>query len=125
MTVADSAASEQGSIVRPILSRRRASTSAPTISVSPRWVCRRSTRNAESTTSASPPGWGLKKREEYTANDYHKPSDVIKPDWKMDGDVEDTQFYLDVGERVANSLEMPQWSAESEFKAMRDKLPEQ
>jgi hypothetical protein len=26
---------------------------------------------------------------------------------------------------VANSLEMPQWSAKSEFKAMRDKLPEQ
>jgi Zn-dependent M28 family amino/carboxypeptidase len=71
------------------------------------------------------PGWGMKMRNDYTANDYHKPTDVIKPYWKMDGDVEDTQFYLDVGERVANSLEMPQWSAKSEFKAMRDKLPEQ
>jgi Zn-dependent M28 family amino/carboxypeptidase len=70
-------------------------------------------------------GWGMKMRDDYTANDYHKPTDVIKPYWKMDGDVEDTELYMDIGERVANSAEMPQWGAKSEFKAIRDQSPEQ
>ena len=68
-----------------------------------------------------PAGWGMKMRDQYTANDYHKPTDVIKPYWKMDGDVEDTRLYMLIGERVANSAGMPQWSAKSEFKAIRDK----
>ena len=68
-----------------------------------------------------PPGWGMKMRDQYTANDYHKPTDVIKPYWNMDGDVEDTQLYMDIGERVANSPKMPQWSAKSEFKSIREK----
>ena len=68
-----------------------------------------------------PAGWGMKTRDQYTANDYHKPTDVIKPYWKMDGDVEDTRLYMWIGERVANSTTMPQWSAKSEFKAARDK----
>ena len=40
-----------------------------------------------------PAGWGLKKREEYTANDYHKPSDVIKPDWDLSGAIQDCQLF--------------------------------
>jgi len=30
-----------------------------------------------------PEGWGLKVLDEYTAHDYHKPSDKIKPDWDL------------------------------------------
>jgi Zn-dependent M28 family amino/carboxypeptidase len=72
-----------------------------------------------------PAGWGMKMRDDYTANDYHKPTDVIKPYWNMDGDVQDTQLYMDIGERLANSAKMPQWSAKSEFKAIRDRSFEQ
>ena len=28
-----------------------------------------------------PEGWGLKMQEEFTRNDYHKPSDNVRPDW--------------------------------------------
>ncbi len=68
-----------------------------------------------------PAGWGMKMRDDYTANDYHKPTDVMKPYWKADGDVQDTELYMNVGLSVANSATMPQWSAKSEFKAARDK----
>ena len=30
-------------------------------------------------------GWGLEQRERYTREDYHKPSDQIKPDWDLSG----------------------------------------
>ena len=39
-----------------------------------------------------PAGWGIAKRQEYTANDYHKPSDVIKPDWDLSGEAQDCQL---------------------------------
>jgi Zn-dependent M28 family amino/carboxypeptidase len=67
-----------------------------------------------------PSGWGLKKREQYTANDYHKPSDVIKPDWDLSGAVQDCQFYFLVGLRVANAPNMPEWKPKAEFKAIRE-----
>jgi Zn-dependent M28 family amino/carboxypeptidase len=67
-----------------------------------------------------PQGWGLEMRQKYTAEDYHKPSDVIKPDWDMSGAVEDCQLYFLVGYRVAGDPKMPQWAANAEFKAARD-----
>jgi Zn-dependent M28 family amino/carboxypeptidase len=68
-----------------------------------------------------PAGWGIKMRDDFTANDYHKPTDVMKPYWKTDGDVQDTELYMNVGAAVANAAKMPQWSAKSEFKAAREK----
>jgi Zn-dependent M28 family amino/carboxypeptidase len=67
-----------------------------------------------------PQGWGLEKRRQYTAENYHKPSDVIKPDWDMSGAVEDCQLFFVVGYRVANDPRMPEWAANAEFKAARD-----
>lgn len=67
-----------------------------------------------------PPGWGLAKRQEYTANDYHKPSDVIKPDWDLSGAAEDCQLYFLVGLHVANAPETPKWKPDAEFKAIRE-----
>lgn len=68
-----------------------------------------------------PAGWGITMNDQYTAEDYHKPSDVIKPYWDMSGDVEDCDLYFAVGYRVANAPKMPVWSAKSEFKAIREK----
>jgi Zn-dependent M28 family amino/carboxypeptidase len=67
-----------------------------------------------------PDGWGLRKRQEYTANDYHKPSDVIKPDWDLSGAVQDCRLYFLVGLRVANAPKMPGWKPKAEFKAIRE-----
>ncbi len=67
-----------------------------------------------------PPGYGMKIRDEYTARDYHKPSDVVKPDWDMSGAVEDLQFMWMVGYDVAQAASYPQWKPGTEFKAKRE-----
>jgi Zn-dependent M28 family amino/carboxypeptidase len=67
-----------------------------------------------------PEGFGAQKRREYTANDYHKPSDEVKPDWDLSGAAEDMQVLTQVGLRVANGKDWPQWKDGSEFKAVRD-----
>lgn len=69
-----------------------------------------------------PAGWGLQKRDEWTANDYHKVTDKIKPDWDLSGAVEDVQLLLELGYQVAQSPALPQWKAGSEFKAKRDAM---
>jgi Zn-dependent M28 family amino/carboxypeptidase len=67
-----------------------------------------------------PAGWGLAKRQDYTANHYHKPSDVIQPDWNLSGGVQDAQLYFLVGYKVANAPKMPSWKPGAEFKAIRE-----
>jgi Zn-dependent M28 family amino/carboxypeptidase len=67
-----------------------------------------------------PADWGLKIREDYTRNNYHKPSDEVRPDWDLGGAVEDLQLYLAVGYRVAMATKMPEWKPGSEFKPRRD-----
>jgi Zn-dependent M28 family amino/carboxypeptidase len=69
-----------------------------------------------------PAGWGMKKRDEYTENDYHKPSDEIKPDWDLSGAVEDVRLLMKVGYRVANTDKYPEWKSGTEFKAKRDEM---
>ena len=53
--------------------------------------------------------YGDQRRSEYIRNDYHKPTDVIKPDWDLTGAVEDLQVLLEVGYRVAQTPERPVW----------------
>jgi Zn-dependent M28 family amino/carboxypeptidase len=67
-----------------------------------------------------PAGWGLEMREKYTSEDYHKPSDKIKPYWDPTGTVEDLRLFGEVGYRVANGATYPVWKAGSEFKAKRE-----
>jgi len=56
-----------------------------------------------------PAGYGDQKRSEYIRNDYHKPTDQIKPDWDLTGAVEDLQVLLEVGYRVAQTPARPVW----------------
>ncbi len=67
-----------------------------------------------------PAGYGKKVRDDYTQNDYHKPSDVIKPNWNLSGAVEDLQLFWMIGYEVANAERFPQWKPGTEFKAGRD-----
>ncbi len=63
---------------------------------------------------------GKKKKEEYTAQNYHAPSDEYDPEtWEMGGVIQDAQLYYNIGWRLANSDEWPQWNPESEFKRIR------
>ena len=67
-----------------------------------------------------PPGYGIEKRAEYTANDYHAVSDEVKPDWDLSGAVEDLTFLYRMGARLAASDDWPAWSETSEFRAVRE-----
>jgi Zn-dependent M28 family amino/carboxypeptidase len=67
-----------------------------------------------------PEGWGLQMRQKYTQEDYHKPSDVIKPYWDLSGAVQDCQLFFLVGYHVANDPKIPEWKPKAEFKAKRD-----
>jgi Zn-dependent M28 family amino/carboxypeptidase len=69
-----------------------------------------------------PAGYGKKKRDEYTENDYHKPSDEVKPDWDLAGAVEDLRLLFQVGYRVAQDDKFPEWKPGTEFKAKRDAM---
>jgi Zn-dependent M28 family amino/carboxypeptidase len=69
-----------------------------------------------------PAGYGKKKRDEYTQNDYHKPSDEVKPDWDLAGAVEDLRLLFQVGYRVAQGDQFPEWKPGTEFKAKRDAM---
>ena len=65
--------------------------------------------------------YGEKLQEEYTANDYHKPSDEFDPTtWTMEGAVAELKLLFKVGKRLAFEEKWPQWKEGSEFKAIRD-----
>jgi Zn-dependent M28 family amino/carboxypeptidase len=78
--------------------------------------------DAGTTFIGQPEGYGQQKRDEYTANDYHKPSDHIKPDWDLSGAVEDAQLMFQVGYRVSERAAFPEWKPGTEFKARRDEM---
>ena len=69
-----------------------------------------------------PKGYGMQKRDEYTNNDYHKPSDEVKSDWDLSGAVDDTRVLFHVGYAVAQADALPQWKPGTEFKAKRDSM---
>ena len=63
-----------------------------------------------------PAGFGLQQLDNYTAHDYHKVSDTVKPDWDFSGALEDLRLLLEVGWTVANGPERPAFKPGSEFK---------
>jgi Zn-dependent M28 family amino/carboxypeptidase len=67
-----------------------------------------------------PADFGMQKRSEFTANDYHKPSDEIKPGWDLSGAVLDLKLLLTIGYRVAQAAKYPEWRAGNEFRAVRE-----
>jgi len=66
--------------------------------------------------------YGMKKRDEYTAHDYHSVSDEVKPDWDLSGAVEDMRTLFKVGYNVGQADGLPSWKAGNEFKAKRDSM---
>ena len=72
-----------------------------------------------------PESYGRQKREEFTARDYHKVSDEMKPDWDLTGAVEDLQLLAEVGYRVAQGDRYPEWKPGTEFRAKREEMLKQ
>jgi Zn-dependent M28 family amino/carboxypeptidase len=58
--------------------------------------------------------------KDYTAKRYHQPDDEFQTSWDFRGQAEDAQLLHQLGERLANSREWPNWSSDSEFRATRD-----
>jgi Zn-dependent M28 family amino/carboxypeptidase len=69
-----------------------------------------------------PAGYGQKIRDEWTETRYHKPADVVRPDWDLTGMREDLKVYFAVGYRVAQAEKIPEWKPGNEFKAKRDQM---
>jgi Zn-dependent M28 family amino/carboxypeptidase len=67
-----------------------------------------------------PAAFGMQKRDEFTANDYHKPSDEIKAGWDLGGAVNDLRLFLTMGYRVAQAAKYPEWRPGNEFRATRE-----
>ena len=104
-------------------SRRRASTTAPTISSLRSRACRRCDSTPASNYIGKADGYGMKKRDEYTDNDYHKPSDEVKPDWDLSGGVRGRAARCSRSAIiVAQATALPQWKPGTEFKAKRDSM---
>lgn len=64
--------------------------------------------------------WTLAKREKYTAENYHKPSDEFNPNWDLTGAIEDLRLLFKVGCRLAMESTFPNWKEGTEYKAKRD-----
>jgi Zn-dependent M28 family amino/carboxypeptidase len=69
-----------------------------------------------------PADFGRRKRDEYTAEDYHKVSDEVKSDWDLAGAVEDLRMLMEIGYRVAEVERWPEWKPGSEFKKRREPI---
>jgi Zn-dependent M28 family amino/carboxypeptidase len=59
--------------------------------------------------------------KEYTEKHYHQPSDEWQASWDFTGMAQDANLLHNLGRDLANSRDWPQWSPDSEFKAIRDK----
>jgi len=66
-----------------------------------------------------PADFGKNVADYYTAHNYHKPTDVIMPDWDLSGAVQDLQLLWMVGYDVAQASTFPAWKPGAEFRRRR------
>jgi Zn-dependent M28 family amino/carboxypeptidase len=57
---------------------------------------------------------------DYVKNRYHSPADEVNENWDLDAAVEDLVLFFNIGNRLANSNEWPQWFEGNEFRAIRE-----
>ena len=63
---------------------------------------------------------GQADKDRYTAVAYHQPADRFDPAWTFGGMARDVAMLYDLGLDLANSTRWPNWSADSEFRKVRD-----
>jgi Zn-dependent M28 family amino/carboxypeptidase len=59
--------------------------------------------------------------KDYVEKAYHQPDDEWSPSWDFTGIAADAALLHALGLRLANSREWPNWSEDSEFRAIRDR----
>jgi Zn-dependent M28 family amino/carboxypeptidase len=64
---------------------------------------------------------GKAAEDDYIAKSYHQPADEWQAGWPFTGMARDLQLLYTVGHDLANSDAWPNWSADSEFRGIRDK----
>ena len=67
-----------------------------------------------------PAGWGQKQAEDWTAHNYHQPSDEYRSDFDLTGAAQLGDIVYRLGVELGNAQSVPVWNADAEFKAMRD-----
>ncbi|MEY4814457.1 MAG: hypothetical protein RLZZ162_1530 [Verrucomicrobiota bacterium] len=67
-------------------------------------------------------GYGKKRSDDYTSEDYHKVSDEIKLWWDFEGAATDARLFFELGREVANTSKWPEWKPGTEFKAKREAM---
>ena len=63
---------------------------------------------------------GMALLADYGTKRYHQPDDEYLPSWDFTGIAQDAQLLHAVGRNLANSTDWPNWSEDSEFRAIRD-----
>jgi Zn-dependent M28 family amino/carboxypeptidase len=66
-----------------------------------------------------PKGWGAQKFKEYNDAHYHQPSDEFHDDWNFQGMIQEADFALAIGRRVADMNVMPKFNPDDEFAKAR------
>ncbi|UCF40691.1 MAG: M28 family peptidase [Gemmatimonadota bacterium] len=66
--------------------------------------------------------WTMERRAEYTAENYHKPSDEYDVNWDLTGAVDDLRLLFRVGYTLAQESTFPNWREGVAFKAKRDSV---
>ena len=69
-----------------------------------------------------PADYGQRVRDEYTAKNYHKPSDEVSDAWNLEGAVQDLRLLFLVGYDVAQGDAWPTWAEGNEFRARRQEM---
>jgi Zn-dependent M28 family amino/carboxypeptidase len=69
-----------------------------------------------------PSDYARKVREEYVANRYHKPADVVRPEWDLSGAMQDLEVYFAMALAVARAETYPAWKPGAEFRAVREQM---
>ncbi len=68
-----------------------------------------------------PADFGGNHWNDYADKDYYKVSDEVRPDWDLSGAVEDAQWLLIAGYKIAQANKRPEWKPGSEFKAILER----
>jgi len=71
------------------------------------------------------PAAGKAADQAYTRDHYHQPSDEWQADWSFKGMARDLQVLYALGRNLADSDRWPNWSEDSEFRAIRDRTADQ
>ncbi|WP_444912638.1 M28 family metallopeptidase [Microbulbifer sp. PAAF003] len=64
--------------------------------------------------------WAQSKDKEYLSQHYHKPGDEYDSNWNLKGAAMNLQLGLQLGLKLANSRDWPNWYEGNEFRAIRD-----